>query len=77
MISKELEFTGHLIDSMIFTKVLDTILELEGEFEILEFDVGKKKEDYSYAKLLVINECWMVCCYIKPFRQNLIRWSFF
>ena len=56
MISKELEFTGHLIDSMIFTKVLDTILELEGEFEILEFDVGKKKEDYSYAKLLVIGK---------------------
>lgn len=54
MISKELEFTGHLIDSMIFTKVLDTILELEGEFEILEFDVGKKKEDHSYARLLVI-----------------------
>ena len=54
MISKELEFTGHLIDSMIFTKVLDTILELEGEFEIVEFDVGKKKEDHSYAKLLVV-----------------------
>ena len=54
MISKELEFRGHLIDSMIFTKVLDTILDLDGEFEILEFDVGKKKEDHSYAKLLVI-----------------------
>ncbi|RLI73783.1 TIGR00300 family protein [Archaeoglobales archaeon] len=54
MISKELEFTGHLIDSMIFTKVLDTILDLEGEFEIVEFNVGKKKEDHSHAKLLVI-----------------------
>jgi len=51
---KELEFEGHLIDSMIFPKVLDTILDLEGEFEIVEFRIGKKKTDYSYARIVVI-----------------------
>jgi lysine-ketoglutarate reductase/saccharopine dehydrogenase-like protein (TIGR00300 family) len=53
---RELEFEGHLIDSLIFPKVLDTILDLDGEFEILEFRVGKKKTDYSYARLLVIGK---------------------
>jgi lysine-ketoglutarate reductase/saccharopine dehydrogenase-like protein (TIGR00300 family) len=53
---REVEFEGHLIDSMIFPKVLDTILDQEGEFEILEFRVGKKKTDTSYAKLLVMGK---------------------
>ncbi len=53
MIAKEVEFEGHLIDSMILTKVLDLILDLDGEFEILEFRVGRRKDDYSYARLLV------------------------
>jgi lysine-ketoglutarate reductase/saccharopine dehydrogenase-like protein (TIGR00300 family) len=53
---KELEFEGHLIDSMIFPKVLDTILDHDGEFEIVEFRVGKKKTDYSYARIIVIGK---------------------
>lgn len=53
MRAKELEFEGHLIDSMILPKALDTILDLEGEFEILEFRIGKKKQDHSYARMIV------------------------
>ncbi len=56
MIAKELEFEGHLIDSMIFPKVLDTILDLDGEFEIVEFRVGKRKQDTSYARIIVFGE---------------------
>lgn len=41
---------------MIFPKVLDLILDLEGEFEIVEFRIGKKKEDYSYARIIVFGE---------------------
>ncbi len=50
---KEVEFEGHLIDSMIFPRALDVVLDLDGEFEILEFRIGKKKHDYSYARMLV------------------------
>lgn len=53
MIARELEFEGHLIDSMIFPKVLDLILDLEGEFEIVDFRVGKRKQDPSYARIIV------------------------
>ena len=51
--SQEVEVSGHLIDSMILTKIFDKIMNREGEFEILELTVGKKKKDSSYVKLLV------------------------
>lgn len=51
--STEVEVRGHLIDSMILTKIFDVIMDLEGEFEVLVMQVGKKKKDPSYAKLQV------------------------
>lgn len=52
-LQREVEVRGHLIDSMILTRIFDRIMDLNGEFEVLEFKIGKKKTDYSYAKLLV------------------------
>ncbi len=51
--SQEVEVSGHLIDSMILTKIFDKIMNQGGEFEILKLDVGKRKKDSSYARLLV------------------------
>ena len=51
--SSEIELRGHLIDSMILTKVFDGIMDHGGSFEVLDIQVGKKKKDESYAKLLV------------------------
>lgn len=51
--SSEVEVRGHLIDSMILTKIFDVIMDLGGEFEVLEMQVGKKKKDQSYAKLQI------------------------
>jgi lysine-ketoglutarate reductase/saccharopine dehydrogenase-like protein (TIGR00300 family) len=51
--SSEVEVHGHLIDSMILTKIFDVIMDLGGEFEVLEMRVGKKKKDTSYAKLQI------------------------
>jgi len=51
--SSEIELRGHLIDSLILTKVLDGIMDHGGSFEVLDIQVGKKKNDESYAKLLV------------------------
>jgi lysine-ketoglutarate reductase/saccharopine dehydrogenase-like protein (TIGR00300 family) len=50
---KEIKVEGHLIDSMILTKIWDRIMELGGDFETLEFKVGKHKTDPSYARILV------------------------
>ena len=54
--SQEVEVSGHLIDSMILTKIFDKIMNRGGEFEILKLTVGKKKKDSSFAKLLVIGK---------------------
>jgi len=50
---QEVEVEGHLIDSMILTELFDIIMDQRGDFEVLEFRIGKRKTDYSYAKLLV------------------------
>ncbi|HPT19239.1 MAG TPA: hypothetical protein PLJ25_04185, partial [Methanothrix sp.] len=38
---------GHLIDSQILTRVLDKIMDMGGEFEIKNFQIGQKKNDTS------------------------------
>jgi len=45
--SREIELEGHIIDSGIMTQVFDRIMDMGGSFEILEFEVGKKKTDTS------------------------------
>jgi lysine-ketoglutarate reductase/saccharopine dehydrogenase-like protein (TIGR00300 family) len=50
---QEIEVKGHLIDSMILTRIFDKIMDLKGDFQVLEFSVGKKKKDSSYARLLI------------------------
>src|ERR671930_1144028 len=50
---QEIEVKGHLIDSMILTRIFDGIMDMQGDFQVLEFTVGKKKGDPSYARLLV------------------------
>ena len=51
--SQEIEVNGHLIDSSILTKIFDKIMDLQGEFNVQEIKIGKKKKDQSYARLLV------------------------
>ena len=51
--SREIEVRGHLIDSLILTKIFDGVMDLGGEFEVKKIQIGKKKKDESYAKILV------------------------
>jgi lysine-ketoglutarate reductase/saccharopine dehydrogenase-like protein (TIGR00300 family) len=51
--SREIVAEGHLIDSLILSKIWDRIMELGGDFEVLEFNVGKRKTDTSYIRMLV------------------------
>ena len=48
-----LEVRGHLIDSMILTRIFDKIMDLRGDFNVLEFKIGKRKNELSYARLMV------------------------
>jgi lysine-ketoglutarate reductase/saccharopine dehydrogenase-like protein (TIGR00300 family) len=51
--SQEIEVGGHLIDSSILTKIFDKIMDLKGEFQVEEIEIGKKKKDPSFARLLI------------------------
>ena len=50
---REVIVKGHLIDSLILTKIIDRIIELGGDFRIQELKVGKYKADTSYARMIV------------------------
>ena len=45
--SQEIELAGHIIDSGIMTQLFDRVMDMGGNFEILVFDIGKKKADPS------------------------------
>ena len=44
---------GHIIDSLILAKVLDTILQMGGTFDMNEMKVGSTREDSSLTKITV------------------------
>ena len=53
MVHETVTMEGHLIDSDILRRAFARIVEDGGEFEILEFKVGKTNDDPSFARLSV------------------------
>jgi lysine-ketoglutarate reductase/saccharopine dehydrogenase-like protein (TIGR00300 family) len=54
--SELVELRGHILDSGSLSKMLDDILDLDDDYEIERFDVGKRPEDESYARVRVSAE---------------------
>ncbi len=48
---EDVRIEGHLIDSLMVPQIMDDVMDLEGEFEILSFDVGRTKTDISHGRL--------------------------
>ena len=53
MVHQVVELSGHLIDSDILRKTFARIVEDGGEFEVLEFKIGKTNDEPSAARILV------------------------
>jgi len=51
--TQEIELRGHIIDSGIMMQLMDRVMDMGGNFEILVFEVGKKKTDTSFARLRI------------------------
>jgi lysine-ketoglutarate reductase/saccharopine dehydrogenase-like protein (TIGR00300 family) len=51
--TQEIELRGHIIDSGNMAQLMDRVMDMGGNFEILVFEVGKKKTDPSYARLRI------------------------
>ena len=47
------EIEGHLIDSGILKYAFDKIVEHEGQFEVLDFRIGKNNQETSKVRMLV------------------------
>jgi lysine-ketoglutarate reductase/saccharopine dehydrogenase-like protein (TIGR00300 family) len=50
---EDVQIEGHLIDSLTMPQTMDEIMDLEGEYEVLTFDVGRVKDDPSHAVLRI------------------------
>lgn len=53
MVSEIITLEGHIIDSLVLTRVLDDIIAFDGDFRILEVHVGEGRTDRSHARLEV------------------------
>jgi hypothetical protein len=53
MVQETVSMEGHLIDSDILRKTFDRIVEGGGEFEVLDFHVGRTNDEASKARLTV------------------------
>lgn len=50
---EDVEIEGHLIDSLMMPQIMDEVMDLEGEFEMLAFEVGRMKDDPSHAVMRI------------------------
>jgi lysine-ketoglutarate reductase/saccharopine dehydrogenase-like protein (TIGR00300 family) len=51
--SEEVTLEGHIIDSWTLPRAFDTIMDMGGSFEVLEMQVGRAKDEVSFARLKV------------------------
>src|SRR4051812_35699832 len=47
------EIRGHIIDSMTLPAIMDEIMDRGGEFDVQTLEVGRHKDDPSYARIEV------------------------
>ena len=45
------ELTGHIVDSLLLAKVLDTIVDAGADYRIVDFDMGRTTTDHSHARI--------------------------
>ena len=50
---EDVRIEGHLIDSLMLPQIWDDIMDLEGEFEVLSFEVGRTMTEHSVAVMRV------------------------
>lgn len=53
MVTEEITLEGHIIDSLVLSKVLDDILAHGADFRIAEVRVGQTRDDRSFARVEV------------------------
>jgi lysine-ketoglutarate reductase/saccharopine dehydrogenase-like protein (TIGR00300 family) len=52
-VSRVVELEGHIIDSGMMQAAFGIVMDQGGSFDVEEFDIGRRKDQESYARLLV------------------------
>ncbi|MGM0604617.1 MAG: TIGR00300 family protein [Halobacteriota archaeon] len=52
-VARTVELEGHIIDSGMMQQAFGIVMDLDGEFEVEQFDVGEHKDAESYCRLTV------------------------
>jgi lysine-ketoglutarate reductase/saccharopine dehydrogenase-like protein (TIGR00300 family) len=53
MFEQKIELRGHIVDSYILPQVMETIMDLGGNYKVEHFDLGRTKDEPSYCLMLV------------------------
>lgn len=56
MANETIELTGHIVDSLLLAKVLDTIVEAGITYELVEVEIGRTNTDPSTARIAIEGE---------------------
>src|SRR4029453_9575028 len=56
MSTETIEVTGHIVDSLVLAKILDTIVDSGCDYEIEDVHIGKTSLDPSTARIAVIGD---------------------
>src|ERR671938_488353 len=51
--SEIVELRGHIIDSYALPRIMDEVMDRGGEFVIQQIDVGRRKDEPSYARIQI------------------------
>ena len=51
--SETIELRGHIIDSLVLPQIMDEVMDRGGEFVIQQIDVGRRKDEPSYARIQI------------------------
>src|SRR5438270_12897544 len=51
--SEMVELRGHIIDSYALPRIMDEVMDRGGEFVIQEIQVGRRKNEPSYARIQI------------------------
>src|SRR5690349_2501962 len=49
MFEQKIELRGHIVDSFILPQIMDTIMDLGGNYVFEQFDIGRTKDEPSYC----------------------------
>ncbi|MFB6116926.1 TIGR00300 family protein [Halosegnis sp.] len=52
-VSRVVELEGHIIDSGMMQSAFSIVMDMGGDFDVEEFDIGRRKDETSYARLRV------------------------